>query len=249
MKREVNLPAFPLRIVSIVPSQTQLLHYFGLEDEVVGITKFCIHPVEWFHSKERVGGTKSINIEKVRALKPDLIIGNKEENEKQDVEALEAIAPVWISDIFDLDDALNMMESIGTITNRRGKANRLANEIRYKFKSLIPLQKDKTVLYFIWNQPMMLAGQNTFIDSMLKECGFINLAGDERYPEATGIEKPDLVLLSSEPFPFSGKHIIEFEKRYPDSQIILVDGEFFSWYGSKLTDAPDYFSSLLSQFH
>jgi ABC-type Fe3+-hydroxamate transport system substrate-binding protein len=249
MKREVNLPAFPLRIISIVPSQTELLYYLGLEDNVIGITKFCIHPDQWFQSKERVGGTKSIDIEKVRALKPDLIIGNKEENKRTDIEALEDIAPVWMSDIFNMNDALNMIESIGKITNRSKKANFLAKEIRHKFKSLIPLRRDKTVLYFIWNEPMMLAGRNTFIDSMLKECGFINLAGDERYPEATGNEKPDLIFLSSEPFPFSEKHIIEFQKCYPDTKIILVDGEFFSWYGSKLIEAPEYFEKLLTQFH
>lgn len=247
MKREVNLPAFPLRIVSIVPSQTQLLHYFGLEDEVVGITKFCIHPKEWFHSKDRVGGTKSIDIEKVRALKPDLIIGNKEENERSDIEALEKITPAWMSDIFNLNDALKMIESIGEITNKSEKASELIGEIQQQFKALIPVQVNKTVLYFIWNEPMMLAGPNTFIDAMLKQCGLINLAEDERYPEATGKENPDLVFLSSEPFPFAEKHKVEFQKRYPNSKIILVDGEFFSWYGSKLKDAPNYFKQLLAQ--
>jgi len=248
MKREVNLPAFPLRIISLVPSQTQLLHYLGLEDEVVGITKFCIHPKEWFHSKERVGGTKSIDIEKVRTLKPDLIIGNKEENERSDIESLEKIALVWMSDIFNLNDALKMIESIGKITNKTDKSLELINAIQQQFKTLIPLQKNKTVLYFIWNEPMMLAGSNTFIDAMLKQCGLINLAGDERYPEATGNEKPDVVFLSSEPFPFAEKHKSEFQQRYPKSKIVLVDGEFFSWYGSKLKDAPDYFKELLAQF-
>lgn len=247
MKREVNLPAFPLRIVSIVPSQTQLLYYFGLEDEVVGITKFCIHPEKWFRSKQRVGGTKSIDIEKVRALKPDLIIGNKEENERRNIDALSETAPIWMSDIFDLNDALNMIDSVGLMTNREEESLELTETIRRGFKELIPIKKYKTVLYFIWNKPMMLAGTNTFIDSMLKECGFRNLAHADRYPEATGEEIPDLVFLSSEPFPFTEEHCQEFQKRYPDSKVVLVDGEFFSWYGSKLKDAPSYFKSLLTQ--
>lgn len=245
MKREVYLPAFPLRIISLVPSQTQLLHYFGLEDEVVGITKFCIHPEEWFHSKERVGGTKSIDIEKVKALKPDLIIGNKEENERKDIEALEQIAPVWMSDIYDLNDALQMIESIGLITNKQNKSRQLTESIEANFNSLKKFQKQRTVLYFIWNEPMMLAGPNTFIDAMLKECGLMNLASIERYPEASGNENPDFVFLSSEPFPFSKKHQVEFQNRYPNSKVVLVDGEFFSWYGSKLKDTPTYFKELL----
>ena len=247
MKREVVLPAFPLRIVSLVPSQTQLLHYLGLENEVIGITKFCIHPEEWFLSKTRIGGTKSIDIDRVKELSPDLIVGNKEENVLGDIEQLEALAPVWMSDVFNLEDALGMIKSIGVIVNREEKSLELIRTIRNNFKGLIHQQIKKTVLYFIWNEPMMLAGSNTFIDSMLKKCGLINLARDERYPIATGEEAPEFVFLSSEPFPFAEKHKIEFQKYYPNAKIVFVDGEFFSWYGSKLKDAPEYFQMLLTQ--
>lgn len=247
MKREVILPAFPLRIISLVPSQTELLHYLGLENEVVGITKFCIHPYKWFRSKERVGGTKSLDIEKIRGLKPDLIIGNKEENEQSDIESLMEIAPVWMSDIFNLEDALFMIKSVGDIANRSIESIELVKLIQSRFESLNSIKEDKTVLYFIWQEPMMLAGKNTFIDAMLQKCGLTNLAGNERYPEASGKEKPDVVFLSSEPFPFAEKHITDFEQIYPNAKIVLVDGEFFSWYGSRLKDAPAYFNQLLAQ--
>lgn len=246
MKREVILPAFPLRIVSLVPSQTELLYYLELETEVVGITKFCIHPNKWFRTKERVGGTKSLDIEKIRELKPDLIIGNKEENEQKDIEVLMDIAPVWMSDIFSLNDALAMITTIGEITNRSVEVNKLVSLIENRFELLNSIKKDKTVLYFIWQEPMMLAGKNTFIDAMLQECGLENLARNERYPEASGDENPDFVFLSSEPFPFSEKHIAHFQQIYPNAKIVIVDGEFFSWYGSRLKDAPAYFNQLLA---
>lgn len=245
MKREVNLPAFPLRIVSIVPSQTELLYYLGLEDQVVGITKFCIHPEKWFRSKERIGGTKSLDIDKIKALKPDLIIGNKEENEQQDIEALQELAPIWMSDIFDLEDALEMIFSLGKLTNKSIEAKALINQILYNFESIVT--KNKSVLYFIWEEPMMLAGKNTFIDAMLQKCGLTNLAGEDRYPTAAGNENPDLVFLSSEPYPFAEKHVASFQAKYPNAQIVLVDGEFFSWYGSRLKNAPAYFNQLLAQ--
>ncbi|MDP5098480.1 MAG: helical backbone metal receptor [Crocinitomicaceae bacterium] len=247
MKREVILPAFPLRIISLVPSQTELLYYLGLEKEVVGITKFCIHPDEWYRIKDRVGGTKSLDIEKIRQLKPDLIIGSKEENEQSDIKALMEIAPVWMSDIFNLDDAIQMIHSVGQISNKAVESNELVKRIQEQFELLNSLKEDKTVLYFIWQEPMMLAGKNTFIDSMLQQCGLTNLAGNERYPEATGKENPDFIFLSSEPFPFGEKHISEFQQLYPKSKVVLVDGEFFSWYGSKLKDAPNYFNQILTQ--
>jgi ABC-type Fe3+-hydroxamate transport system substrate-binding protein len=249
MKREVILPAFPMRIISLVPSQTELLYYLGLEKEVVGITKFCIHPDEWYRIKDRVGGTKSLDIEKIRQLKPDLIIGSKEENEQSDIKALMEIAPVWMSDIFNLDDAIQMIHSVGQISNKAVESNELVKRIQEQFELLNSLKEDKTVLYFIWQEPMMLAGKNTFIDSMLQQCGLTNLAGNERYPEATGKENPDFIFLSSEPFPFGEKHISEFQQLYPKSKVVLVDGEFFSWYGSKLKDAPNYFNQILTQLY
>ena len=123
MHRKIHLPRFPLRrIISLVPSQTELLYDLGLEEEVVGITKFCVHPPEWFQSKARVGGTKTIHFEKIKALQPDLIIGNKEENEREQIEALAECFPVWMSDIATLEDALDMMLRVGALVDRPEQA-------------------------------------------------------------------------------------------------------------------------------
>lgn len=252
MGREVLITSVPKRIVSLVPSQTELLYHLGLDSEVVGITKFCIHPESWFNQKKRIGGTKKIDPEAIRALKPDLIIGNKEENTAEDVQALTEIAPIWMSDIYNLNDALEMIWSVGQLTGTSDKANELVERIRVQFQELDKKIKEqqyelKKVLYFIWYKPNMLAGQYTFINDMLQRCGWINIERRDRYPEAVGTESPDLILLSSEPFPFNEKHKQELQILYPKAMIISVDGEMFSWYGSHLLKAPEYFGKLLDE--
>lgn len=251
MNFTIRLESSPCRIVSLVPSQTQLLHYLKLEDEVVGITKFCIQPDVWFRSKTRVGGTKSIDIEKVQSLNPDLIIGNKEENSIEDIEALKAIAPVWMSDIYTLDDSLEMIRSISEITGKQKIGNDLVSKITNEFNALEQYLEGidingKTALYYIWKEPYMVSGINTFVDEMLSKCGLINATNIERYPEIDAADyQPDFVFLSSEPFPFKEEHVADFQLKYPNSKIVLVDGEMFSWYGSKLEKVPFYFRKLI----
>ena len=252
MNTTIRLEKTPRRIVSLVPSQTQLLHYLGLEDEVVGITKFCIHPDDWFRSKQRVGGTKSVNIEMVRSLKPDLIIGNKEENQLEDIHELKEIAPVWMSDIYNLDEALEMIGAIGEMTGKSDQTQILMDEIRSEFDTLDVYAKSlstyrKSAIYFIWKAPDMTTGANTFIDDMLIRCGLVNVKTEERYPFASGDENPDFVFLSSEPYPFKEDHVPLYQETYPNAKIVCVDGEMFSWYGSKLSDAPNYFKNLLKK--
>lgn len=247
----VTVPQNPKRIVSLVPSQTELLYDLGLGDQVVGITKFCVHPDSWFRSKKRIGGTKDVKIDKVVALKPDLIIGNKEENTKEDIEALEEIAPVWMSDIFDLSDALAMIQSIGDLCGVPGKGNELVRAIKQEFYTLNPLvNKSSTVLYLIWKKPYMGVAANTFIHNLLEEqLGFTNiLRGQERYPEVTlsSYTEVDYLFLSTEPFPFKETHVKDLQKQFPNTKIVLVDGEYFSWYGSRLEKAPAYFYKLIS---
>lgn len=249
MNNLIRLETVPSRIVSLVPSQTQLLHYFGLDKEVVGITKFCIHPEEWYRSKTRVGGTKSVRFDEVFGLKPDLIIGNKEENLKEDIERLRGIAPIWMSDIYNLNDALEMIATLGKITGKDSIAATLIEEIESGFSKLdlvVANQPPKSVLYCIWNEPLMVAGKNTFVDDMLKRCGLTNACSTERYPDVSNSElNPDFVFLSSEPFPFEEKHIDRIQGKFPNAKIVLVDGEMFSWYGSMLREAPNYFIELL----
>ncbi len=248
MHRPVAAPALPQRIISLVPSQTELLFDLGVEDRVVGITKFCIHPAEWFRSKPRVGGTKKVDIDKVRALEPDLIIGNKEENARADIEALEQEFPVWMSDINDLDGALDMIRRVGELTGTAPKAEAIATEIAAGFAALRPDPHGYSVAYLIWREPWMAAGPGTFIDDMLRRCGHVNAFAHraERYPEVSPAElaaaDPDLVFLSSEPYPFGEKHIAEVAMVLPGAPVRLVDGEPFSWYGSRLLRSPAYFS-------
>tara|TARA_B110000285_G_scaffold232237_1_gene302836 strand:+ start:6716 stop:7486 length:771 start_codon:yes stop_codon:yes gene_type:complete len=248
MNNTIRLAETPCRIVSLVPSQTQLLHSLGLNEEVVGITKFCIHPDDWFRSKNRIGGTKNVNIDKVRSLNPDLIFANKEENTKEDIEALRMIAPVWLSDIFNLEDSIAMIKSFGEIVNKLDEASLIIQKIESAFRELASFDfKKRSVLYFIWNEPGYTAGKGTFIDDMLKRCDLENVIKENRYPEVPLNINPEVVFLSSEPFPFKEKHIELYQKRYPKAIIKIVDGEMFSWYGSKLIESPKYFKTLLSE--
>jgi ABC-type Fe3+-hydroxamate transport system substrate-binding protein len=258
LNRTIELHSLPKRIISLVPSQTELLYDLGLRDEVVGITKFCIHPEEWFRSKTRIGGTKKYDFDKIKALAPDLIIGNKEENEKDQIEELMKHYNVWMSDIYTLPDAYDMITRIGTMVGKKEESVNLKLKIESNFHSLnIPLSGDEGQLsksaYFIWKDPFMVAGHDTFINEMLNVCGFENVFTDKdsRYPEITNEElkaaNPQLVLLSSEPYPFKEKHIKEIQMVLPESKIIIVDGEIFSWYGSRLLRAPGYFSELLQK--
>jgi ABC-type Fe3+-hydroxamate transport system substrate-binding protein len=259
MGKEVYLQKIPQRIISLVPSQTELLFDLGLTDEVIGITKFCVHPEKMFKLKPRVGGTKKIDLKKIDELHPDLIIGNKEENEKDQVLELMKHYPVWMSDIKTLDDALQMIASVGEIVNRKKESEELVKKIKQGFKSLqLQVSKwrsvKKNVVYLIWKNPYMCAGKGTFIDDMLSFCGLQNVDGPSpynvnRYPEIIVDDikkaKPDLIFLSSEPYPFKEKHIEEFKEICPAANVRIVDGEFFSWYGSRLLHAPKYFSELL----
>lgn len=250
--RTVLFSRAPKRIVSLVPSQTELLHYLGLSNEVVGITKFCIYPKDWFETKQRIGGTKSIDLALVESLEPDLIIGNKEENTKEDISVLENIAPTWVSDINSFDDAIHMISQVGLITNRVNEANHLLKEIQGQFKGLESALENvskKSVLYFIWNEPELVVGQDTFINSMLEKAGYRNECRMARYPSSTSDMNPELVFLSSEPFPFKESHINKFQNLYPNSRIHLVDGEMFSWYGSRMIQAPLYFKKLLETIY
>ena len=257
LQRLINIDIKPKRIISLVPSQTELLCDLGLTDEVIGITKFCIHPNKWFKNKTRIGGTKNIDIDKVKSLQPDLIIANKEENTKTDIEQLEKIAPVWISDITNLQDALQMIERVGSIVNKAFVANEICDKIKTEFEILNQfvanqLIENLTCCYIIWQKPYMSIGADTFINSMLQLCGLTNIyVTENRYPEMS-IEnliaiKPNVVMLSSEPFPFKEEHLQELQNLLPNSKVFFVDGEMFSWYGSRLLKAPKYFIELLQK--
>lgn len=252
MDHKITLPDEPLRIVSLVPSQTELLFELGLEDEVVGITKFCVHPEEQFRKKPRIGGTKKIKLDKIRELSPNLIIGNKEENTEEDIRALQQEFPVWMSDIKTLDDALEMIRSVGLVTGQDVQAEQLAGQIRRSFSQLQQSVMGMPSLragYVIWRKPYMVVGQSTFIHHIMERAGFRNAFGHlDRYPEidleTLMHQQPEVLLLSSEPYPFKDKHLEEFKIACPTAQIELVDGELFSWYGSRLLKSAPYLEKL-----
>ncbi|MBK9013298.1 MAG: ABC transporter substrate-binding protein [Saprospiraceae bacterium] len=246
----VHLDAPPRRIISLVPSQTELLFDLGLDEEVVGLTKFCVHPKEKWRTLPRVGGTKKVDFEKIAALHPDLIIGNKEENDRSQIEELQRHYPVWMSDIVTVEDAFSMIKSVGEITGKATKAQELAEEIRIALQSsVVNHQSSIPTAYLIWYRPWMAVGSGTFIDSMLAQAGFTNVFHQKtRYPEITLEElaaaAPQVVMLSSEPFPFKEQHIAEIKQLCPSTVVKLVDGELFSWYGSRMLQAAPYFASL-----
>jgi ABC-type Fe3+-hydroxamate transport system substrate-binding protein len=246
----LKLPA--KRIVSLVPSQTELLYDLGLDEKVIGITKFCVHPETWFRNKKRVGGTKTVHIDIVKELQPDLIIANKEENTKEQIEELSRLFPVWVSDIQTIPQALHMMEQVGIMTGKQTDAQQLIVEITNGFNNIPKTETPKQVAYFIWRAPWMCAGGDTFISHMIEAMGWQNaLADTARYPEVLledlQTKRIDTVLLSSEPYPFKDKHIAEIKAVLPNVEVLLVDGEMFSWYGSRMLLAPEYLKGLISQ--
>ena len=251
LKRSLELPSFSKRIVSLVPSQTELLVDLGLESSIVGITKFCVHPSYLRKQKSVVGGTKHVNFSKIKDLKPDIILCNKEENTKEIVSELEQIAPVHISDINTIKQCFELINMYGELFKVQVKAQQLIQRIakeRDDFRLSFTEPKLK-VAYFIWNNPYMVVGSNTFINEMLSEARFINIfQGEPRYPEIEPnhpkLMEADAIFLSSEPYPFKEEHIKEFESLFPKKQILIVDGELFSWYGSRLLKSYSYYSSL-----
>ena len=243
----------PKRLVSLVPSQTELLYALGLEEEVIGITKFCIKPKTWFEQKTRIGGTKNPKLALIQSLQPDLILANKEENRQEDVLALAQNYPVYTSDVANLGQALAMIRDFGLILDRVGQAQSLIQNIETGFAELQGLNIKQRVLYLIWQNPFMSIGSDTFIHAMLEQMGLENCLKDQqRYPQLSLEDikalQPDLVFLSSEPFPFGEAHRLDLAGILGSgTRVICVDGEAFSWYGSRLLESPRIFRELIKE--
>ncbi len=243
-----RLDAPPRRIVSLVPSQTELLADLGLDAEVVGLTRFCVHPAGWKAAKPIVGGTKNVRPERVAALKPDLVLANLEENVREQVEALDAVAPVFVTDVATVSDATGMIRTVGALVGRTGRAGALADEIERGFDGLAAPAPVRAA-YLVWRDPWMTVGGDTFIHDVMGRAGLANVFGEQtRYPALTladlAAAAPEVVLLSSEPFPFGERHVAEVEAAVPGAAGRLVDGELFSWYGSRMRLMPPYLAGL-----
>ena len=250
LHRSFELTSIPKRIISLVPSQTELLVDLDLEDSIVGVTHFCVHPEGLRNKKTSLGGTKKVNLRKVRDLKPDIILCNKEENTREMVTALTEIAPVHCSAVANLEDNAQLIRMYGELFDKSEEADFLIQNIENSRQDLVQVVSDskpRRVAYFIWNKPLMVAGQGTFINEMLALNRMINVFNLDRYPE-TDLDtlrtmEIDEILLSSEPFPFEQKHKKAFSGI--SEKVTLVDGEYFSWYGSRVLKALKYFR----QFH
>ncbi len=253
LNRTLSLEKTPERIVCLVPSLSELLVDLGLGDKLVGVTKFCVHPENLRKEKTVVGGTKSVHFDKILALKPDIILCNKEENTQELVENCEKIAPTHVSDLSNLEDVYALIFQYGKLFEVAQVAKLLVESIKQKattFRASVKNTGSQKVAYLIWKKPYMAAGKDTFINFLLEMNGFRNIfiKNKGRYPEVElqELANAEIIFLSSEPFPFKQKHIDEIAV-HTNAQIILVDGEYFSWYGSRLLGAFDYFEELRKQ--
>ena len=252
----VDIQFPPKRVISLVPSQTELLFDLGLDAQIVGVTKFCIHPAEKVKDRTKIGGTKKVNLELIRSLQPDLVIGNKEENTKEDIEALQEEFPVWMSDVRTLEQAMEMITQVGELFDRQPESAYMNHFIQAGFNDLRELagrySLNKKAAYLIWKEPYLFAGQDTFINDVLAYAGFTNVVTGPRYPELSSAElqvlSPEVLFLSSEPYPFREKHKEELQSLLPETRIALVDGEMFSWYGSRLIRTVEYLFHLQQDF-
>jgi ABC-type Fe3+-hydroxamate transport system substrate-binding protein len=234
---ELNFP--PKRIISLVPSITEYLIDIGAP--VIGRTKFCVHPAEEVKEIQVIGGTKNFRLEAIDHLQPDLIIGNKEENYQEGIQALKSKYPVWMSDIYTIHDALVMMKELALIVDKEANAKSIIQTVENRWQLIHASQTSKRVLYLIWRDPWMVAGKQTYIDSMLNHVGYTNACVQERYPAMEDLDisnsDVDVIMLSSEPYPFRQKHIQELKELCPYASIQLANGEFYSWYGTRVLKA------------
>lgn len=239
-----------MKVVSLVPSITEALFDLGLtKNEVIGRTKFCIHPSEKVKNVPIIGGTKNINIEKIKALQPDLILANKEENVKEQVEALMTDFKVVVTNVENVEDNYYLLKTLGKLFNKEEKAQCFNLKI-YDVLNEAKINSSIKVAYLIWKNPYMTIGSDTFIDKILGEIGFENIFKNrKRYPviETEDLADVEIIMLSSEPFPFKEKHIEELKLFYPDKKIMIVDGEAFSWYGTHIAKCANYFKELIAE--
>lgn len=241
-----------MRIVSLVPSITETLFDFGLTaTEIVGRTKFCIHPSDEVAQVAIIGGTKNLNIDKIRQLQPDLIIANKEENQKDQVEQLMDFCKVWVTDIATIQDNHLFIQELGEILNKV----EIAADFNQRISSIINGYSsgcDVKTAYLIWRNPYMTTGSDTFINEIMRLIGCKNIFDDQqRYPVISieEMKAADYILLSSEPYPFKQKHIDELQLHLPNKRYKLVDGEAFSWFGTHILKVADYLENLHREIH
>jgi ABC-type Fe3+-hydroxamate transport system substrate-binding protein len=236
-----------MRVVSCVPSLSELAEELS-PGCLAGRTRYCIAPSS-ISKVSKIGGTKDLDVASIIRINPDLVLSVKEENEKCQIEELNAAGiPVEVFDIRTLKDAIAMVIRCGSLLGNEEMAGLLASEMQQLADQ--PKLQRGTVLYFIWKNPWMVAGRETFIGNLLELCGYENLAAEgTRYPQLQDEEllklNPGTIFLSSEPYPFREKHRKVFLNNFPNSPVYCVDGSIFSWYGRRTTLLPSYLNELL----
>lgn len=237
-------------MVSLVPSITETLFDLGLTpDEIVGRTKFCIHPQPAVEQVPKIGGTKNPNIPKIIESRPDLIILNKEENRKEDAEQLKNYAEILVTDVFDFQSNVDFLTGLGTRLNRQDEAERWVRAI-HQHKPITPCRKIPAA-YLIWKNPWMTVGGNTYINSQMQQAGFENIfQNQQRYPaiSSEALAPAEIIFLSSEPYPFREEDVFGMRALFPEKTVELVDGEMFSWFGTRAVRSFAYLKKLRESF-
>lgn len=241
----------PRRIVCLIPSTTELLCELGLADAIVGITAYCIEPRDVVRTKRKVGGEKNPDLDAIRALAPDLVIANVEENLRDHVETLRAWnVPVWVTYPRTVLDTIAFVRETGAVTGTEARAGALADELASLYeatRAATAARPAVPVFYPIWRDPYMTIGRDTYIHDVLATVGARNVFGDrERYPTVTleemAARSPAVIVLPDEPFRFRRAHVKDFEA-FPDvpavrdGRIHLMDGKIFCWHGPRLAEA------------
>ena len=247
------------RIVSLVPSITELLFALGLERQIVGRTGFCVHPRDKVRNVPKVGGTKAVNVEAVRALQPTHLIVNIDENERDTVEQLRAFVPhVVVTHPQTPRDNLSLYALLGAIFGREREASNLADQLEARLhEAATRAFRPQNVLYLIWREPWMTVARDTYISAMLRLVNWQTLpdvqggtAGAARYPSfefaganrAPWLADVERILLSTEPYRFTQAHCeaLQRDPRMGGKRIELIDGEMVSWYGARAIEGIAY---------
>lgn len=239
------------RIVSLVPSVTEMLCHFGLGPQLLGRTGFCIHPAKTVAAIPKVGGTKDVNIEKIRRLAPSHLVVNIDENEKPTVEQLSQFVPhIVVTHPLHPRDNLDLAALLGGVFCREAAAQAWAQDFERAWAALqaAPRGRQQRVLYCIWKDPWMSISADTYIARMLAEIGWqVPQLGTARYPafdwSPALLDQIDLILLSSEPYRFGEADVAALAAQ-TGKPVWLVDGEMLSWYGSRAVAGLDYLRSL-----
>jgi len=248
LNRKIEINNNLNNIISLVPSLTELLFFLKMDEQVKGITNFCVHPSDKLSDKVIVGSPLHVDYEKIEQINPDIIIAGKSENNKNNIEKIAEKYPVWVSDVRSIEDACKMIEKIGMICNQSDLSYNITKNISVGFDSLADKTKIK-VCYLVWEKPFMVAGNNNYINDILKKTGLINVfEHKEGYAKVTAKEmqecQADFVLLPSEPYKFDNSHISTYKNLINKATVLLVDGQLFSWYGNRMLLAINYLKNM-----